>query len=56
MNTFYEHHKDSIQFGYPCVERLLLNGLLQPFQQPARVIGFFNSYRQQYPVSRDRIA
>jgi hypothetical protein len=31
----------------------LLNGLIQPFQQPERVIGFFNSYRQQYPVSRD---
>src|SRR5438874_550825 len=53
MNAFYEHHKDSIQFGYRCFDRLLLNGLIQPFQQPERVIGFFNSYRQQYPVSRD---
>ena len=33
--------------------RLLLNGLIQPFQQPERVVGFFNAYRQQYPVSRD---
>ncbi len=53
MNAFYEHHKDSIRFGYRCFDRLLLNGLIQPFQQPERVIGFFNSYRQQYPVSRD---
>ena len=30
-----------------------LNGLVQPFQQPERVVGFFNVYRQLYPVSRD---
>lgn len=53
MNAFYEHHNDSIRFGYRCFDRLLLNGLIQPFQQPERVIGFFNTYRQQYPVSRD---
>lgn len=53
MNAFHEHHQDSIRFGYRCFDRLLLNGLIQPFQQPERVIGFFNSYRQQYPVSRD---
>src|SRR6266567_4710445 len=53
MNAFYEHHKDSIEFGYRCFDRLLLNGLIQPFQQPERLIGFFNTYREQYPVSRD---
>ena len=53
MNAFYEHHKDSIQFSYRCFDRLLLNGLIQPFQQPERVIGFFNRYGQTYPVSRD---
>jgi hypothetical protein len=53
MNAFFEHHKDSIRFDYRCFDRLLLNGLIQPFQQPERVIGFFNFYRQQYPVSRD---
>lgn len=53
MNAFREHHQDNIRFGYRCFDRLLLNGLIQPFQQPERVIGFFNSYRQQYPVSRD---
>ena len=52
MNAFFEHHKDSIRFGYRCFDRLLLNGLIQPFQQPERVVGFFNYYRQQYPVSR----
>ena len=53
MNAFYEHHKDSIRFGYRCFDRILLNGLIQPFQQPERVIGFFSSYREVYPVSRD---
>ena len=52
MNTFYEHHQDSIRFAYRCFDRILINGLIQPFQQPERVVGFFNTYRQQYPVSR----
>jgi hypothetical protein len=53
MSAFYEHHKDSIRFGYRCFDRILLNGLIQPFQQPERVVGFFATYRQLYPVSRD---
>ena len=52
MNSFYEHHKDSIRWHYRCFDRILLNGLIQPFQQPERVVGFFNTYRQVYPVSR----
>ena len=52
MNAFYEHHKDSIRFHYRCFDRILLNGLIQPFQQPERVIGFFDAYRHLYPVSR----
>ena len=53
MNAFYEHHQDSIRFGYRCFDRILLNGVIQPFQQPERVVGFFSTYRNQYPVSRD---
>src|ERR1700694_5040733 len=52
MNSFYEHHKGSIHWHYRCFDRILLNGLIQPFQQPERVVGFFNTYRQLYPVSR----
>ena len=55
MNSFYEHHKDNIRFSYRCFDRLLLNRLIQPFQQPERVVGFFNTYRGQYPVSRDAL-
>lgn len=53
MNAFYKHHQDNIRFNYRCFDRILLNGLIQPFQQPERVIGFFNTYRQLYPVSRE---
>lgn len=53
MNAFFEHHKDSIRFGYRCFDRMLLNGLIQPFQQPERVIGFFNTYRDGKRVTRN---
>src|SRR3954452_2813119 len=52
MNTFFEHHKDNIRFSYRCFDRILLNGLIQPFQQPERAVGFFSFYREQFPVSR----
>jgi hypothetical protein len=52
MNTFYEHHHHSIRLAYRCFDRILLNGLIQPFQQPERVVGFFNTYRHLYPVSK----
>jgi hypothetical protein len=53
MNAFVEHHQDNIRFRYRCFDRLLLNGAIQPFQQPERVLGFFWTYRRLYPVTRD---
>src|SRR6516162_8957861 len=38
MNAFYEHHKDSIRFGYRCFDRILLNGLI-PTVSAARESG-----------------
>ncbi|HVO63560.1 MAG TPA: hypothetical protein VMT53_21730 [Terriglobales bacterium] len=52
MNAFYEHHEHSIRAGYRCFDRILLNGLIQPFQQPERVVGFFSLYRNFFPVTR----
>jgi hypothetical protein len=52
VNSFYQHHRDSIRWQYRCFDRILLNGLIQPFQQPERVVGFFNTYRHLYPVTR----
>ena len=56
MNAFVEHHKNSIEFKYRCFDRLLLNGLIQPFQQPERVLGFFNTYREGKRVTRKALA
>ena len=53
MDAFFKHHKNSIRFRYRCFDRILLNAVIQPFQQPERVVGFFGSYRTQYPVSRN---
>jgi hypothetical protein len=44
-----------MRFGYRCFDRILLNGVIQPFQQPERVIGFFNAYRDHQRVSRDTL-
>jgi hypothetical protein len=52
MNAFYQHHQDNIAFHYRCFDRILFNGLIQPFQQPERVIGFFNTYRHGQRVTR----
>jgi len=52
MNAFYEHHQPNIAIHYRCFDRILLHAAIQPFQQPQRVMGFFWSYRQLYPVSR----
>ena len=55
MNAFFEHHEHSIRFHYRCFDRLLLNGLIQPFQQPERVIGFFNTYRDGKRVTKNEL-
>jgi hypothetical protein len=52
MNAFYKHHRPQIRFHYRCFDRVLLNAVVQPFQQPERVVGFFSTYRKLYPVSR----
>jgi hypothetical protein len=52
MNAFYEHHKGNIRFAYRCFDRILLHAMIQPFQQEQRAVGFFWTYRQIYPVSR----
>ena len=51
MNTFYEHHKNSIRFQYRCFDRILLNGLIQPVQQEQRVVGFFDTIGQPNKIT-----
>ena len=52
MHAFVEHHPNSIRFGYRCFDRLRLNGLIQPFPQPQRVLGFFHVDRAGKRVTR----
>lgn len=43
MNAFREHHEHRSRASYRCFDRILLNGMIQPFQQPERVIAFCGS-------------
>jgi hypothetical protein len=41
MKAFYDHHGHGIRASYRCFNRIiLLNRLIQPFQQPERVVDF----------------
>jgi hypothetical protein len=40
MDALFEHHRHNIRFRYRCFDRILLNAVIQPFQQPERVVGF----------------
>ena len=53
MNTFYEHHKESIWFQYACFDRILLNGTIPLLLEPSAALGFFSHYRHIYPVTRN---
>jgi hypothetical protein len=50
MNSFFEHHKLALSLFRPHPAQWVDS--IQPFQQPERVVGFFNTYRQIYPVTR----
>ena len=52
MNSFCEHHKDSIQFQYACFDRILLNATVQLLLEPTAAQGFFSYHRHIYPVTR----
>jgi len=39
MNAFHEHHERSIRARYQCFDRILLNGLIQPFNSPSERSG-----------------
>jgi hypothetical protein len=45
MNSFVEHHQQSIRFAYSCFDRILFNAIIQPLQQPAVVVGYLDKIR-----------
>ena len=52
MNPFVEHHQQSIRFQYSCFDRMLLNAVVQPMQQPARIVGFLDKCRQVPSITK----
>jgi hypothetical protein len=52
MNAFFQHHKHSIKFRYVCFDRILINAVIQTFQEPVRAVYFFRDFRQTEQVSR----
>src|SRR2546429_476789 len=41
-----------IRFQYSCFDRMLLNAVVQPMQQPARVVGFLDKCRQVPSITK----
>ncbi len=52
MNAFVEHHRGSIRFQYAGFDRILLNAIIQPLQQPAVIVGFLDRYRHVPSITR----
>ena len=52
MNPFVEHHRLSIRFQYSCFDRMLLNAVVQPMQQPAMIVGFLDKYRKVPSITK----
>jgi len=52
VNPFVEHHQQSIRFQYSCFDRMLLNAVVQPMQQPAMIVGFLDKCRQVPSITK----
>jgi hypothetical protein len=52
VNPFIEHHQRSIRFQYSCFDRMLLNAVAQPMQQPAMIVGFLDKCRQVPSITK----
>jgi hypothetical protein len=52
VNPFVEHHQESIRFQYSCFDRMLLNAVVQPMQQPAMIVGFLDKCRQVPSITK----
>jgi hypothetical protein len=52
VNPFVEHHRESIRFQYSCFDRMLLNAVVEPMQQPAMIVGFLDKCRQVPSITK----
>jgi hypothetical protein len=59
MNRFLHHHRDAIDFGYSCFDRMILNGCILPFMHTERagtICWFLRSQRHLDKLSRAAFA
>src|SRR5260370_34598741 len=52
MNPFVEPRQPSSRFQYSCFDRMLLNAVVQPMQQPAMIVGFLDKCRQVPSITK----
>ncbi len=52
MNSFVEHHQESIELEYSCFDRIVVNAIIQPLQQPPIIGGFLDRYRRVPSITR----
>lgn len=55
MNSFVQHHRQLISFGYSCFDRILLNGFIPSFQHSKRsgtIYWFLKTQRQAEQLNR----
>lgn len=45
LNAFVRHHRDWIDFGYSCFDRMVLRAFIQPFYYLGHVVNFLRSQR-----------
>jgi hypothetical protein len=46
LSAFVRHHRDWINFGYSCFDRMVLRAFVQPFYHLGHVVNFFRRQRQ----------
>jgi hypothetical protein len=52
VNPFVEHHQQNIRFQYSCFDRMLLNAVVQPMQQPAMIVGYLDKCKQVPSITK----
>jgi len=58
MNRFLQHHRDDVRFEYSCFDRIILNGMIRPFQHTAcgGTVRWFLREKRQITCSRAAFA
>ena len=58
MNRFLQHHRDDVRFEYSCFDRMILNGMIRPFQHTAcgGTVRWFLREKRQITCSRAAFA